>query len=62
MLIYSVIGVILFAITILSVRSVRDLDSEDVFIALLVFGVFWPVGAVQIFFMVFIDVINNTRK
>lgn len=62
MLIYSVIGVILFAITIWSIRSVRDVDGEDVFIALVVFGVLWPVGAVQMFFMMFIDVINKTRK
>lgn len=61
MLIYSVIGLIMFAITIWSIRLVRYVDGKDVFVSLVVFGVLWPVGAFWML-MMFIDVINKTRK
>lgn len=59
---YVVIGIILFLFSIYCVLATREIDGADLFIALMIFGIFWPLGFVQMFFMFIVKFLNKLRK
>lgn len=59
---YVVIGILVSFFTIYCVWQTRNIDGADIFIALSIFGIIWPVGVTQMFFVILIDGLNRLRS